>query len=282
MTPLFQTALGFSAGIAILILLLRIEVLLVRSERRAPAVFAADKILEYKLIALKYLADEVLTPLTSGVAILLVNAAGGGLLQLRADGWWYLPSVAAAFVAFDFYSYVVHRAQHKFAPLWAMHSLHHSAERLSATTGGRHFWLEQSLSALLYAPIFAIVLRAPAEVMLPVLILHMFNGALTHFDLRFSLGRGALWFNNPQYHRIHHSSLPQHQDKNFANFLPVFDMIFGTAWVPAEGEFPPVGLGANEEPVTVLQGIAWPLRHLLHRQSVGKDGAIGENGSIFP
>ena len=53
-------------------------------------------------------------------------------------------------------------------------------------------------------------------------------------------------FYGPQGHRIHHSRLDQHHDKNYAAYFPVWDLLFGTYHHPARDEFPPTGL--NDEP----------------------------------
>jgi sterol desaturase/sphingolipid hydroxylase (fatty acid hydroxylase superfamily) len=44
--------------------------------------------------------------------------------------------------------------------------------------------------------------------------------------------------------------LPEHQDKNFADALPIFDIIFGTYHRPALDEFPHTGLYSGEPPPT--------------------------------
>jgi sterol desaturase/sphingolipid hydroxylase (fatty acid hydroxylase superfamily) len=49
----------------------------------------------------------------------------------------------------------------------------------------------------------------------------------------------------PQVHRIHHSEKPEHYNKNFADFLPLFDIVFGTYHSPRRDEFPATGLGAD-------------------------------------
>ena len=43
----------------------------------------------------------------------------------------------------------------------------------------------------------------------------------------------------PQVHRIHHSIDAVHHNRNFADALPVFDIIFGTYHRPEREEFPP-------------------------------------------
>jgi sterol desaturase/sphingolipid hydroxylase (fatty acid hydroxylase superfamily) len=49
----------------------------------------------------------------------------------------------------------------------------------------------------------------------------------------------------PQVHRIHHSIDPQHYNKNFADALPIFDIVFGTYYRPDKEEFPATGLGSE-------------------------------------
>src|SRR5438034_65869 len=47
----------------------------------------------------------------------------------------------------------------------------------------------------------------------------------------------------PQVHRIHHGVGPEHYNKNFADGLPIFDILFGTYCRPAKDEFPATGVG---------------------------------------
>lgn len=41
---------------------------------------------------------------------------------------------------------------------------------------------------------------------------------------------------------------PEHHDKNFADALPIFDIVFGTFERPKREEFPPTGLGPQSSP----------------------------------
>jgi sterol desaturase/sphingolipid hydroxylase (fatty acid hydroxylase superfamily) len=222
----------------------------------------ANVILDWKLAAVQIGITMLLSPITTASGIMIINAAGGGWIHLRSDGWWFLLSVMVVVVAVDLWSYLVHRAQHKFPVLWAMHSLHHSAEALSAVTGARHFWLEGVISTAVL-PVVAIVFKIPPEVATVVTWLWLLPDGLSHLNIRLSLGRFALWLNNPQYHRIHHSVEAQHRDKNFCKMLPLFDVIFGTAWKPGKNEFPMTGLVPHERATGVLDGIIWPVRHRL-------------------
>jgi sterol desaturase/sphingolipid hydroxylase (fatty acid hydroxylase superfamily) len=221
----------------------------------------SEVITDWKLAALRVGIIQLTSPVTTAAGIMLVNATGGGWFHLRADGWWFLLSVMLVILVGEFWGYLVHRAQHKFAVLWAMHSLHHSAESLSMITGARHFWLEDAIHTAVF-PVLAIIFKIPPEVVPTIAAIYLLPEGLVHMNFRLSLGRFALCLNNPQYHRIHHSVEPQHLNKNFCRMLPVFDVIFGTAWKPGKDEFPATGLGPREKATGILDGIIWPIRHL--------------------
>jgi len=222
----------------------------------------AEVIIDWKMFAVQVGMNYLVSPVTTACGIMLVNAAGGGWIHLRADGWWFLLSVMLVILATDFWGYLVHRAQHKFPVLWTMHSLHHSAEALTAVTGARHFWLEGAINTAVF-PVLGVVFKIPPHVVAVVALLYFLPDGLAHLNIRLSLGRFALWLNHPQYHRIHHSVEPQHRDKNFCKMFPLFDVIFGTAWKPGKDEFPMTGLLSGEKATGILDGIIWPVRNGL-------------------
>jgi sterol desaturase/sphingolipid hydroxylase (fatty acid hydroxylase superfamily) len=229
---------------------------------------SAAVIADWKLAYLRIGISQLLFPITGASAIIIVNAAGGGWIHLRSDGWWFPFSVLIVLLASDFWGYLVHRAQHKIPVLWAMHSLHHSAEALSIITGARHFWLEDAFNTAVVFSVLPIIFKIPPEVVTTVTVLTIMPEALTHMNARLSLGRFALCLNNPQYHRIHHSVELQHQNTNFCKLLPLFDMIFGTSWKPGKDEFPTIGL-IGETATGFLDGIIWPIRHLRWTSRLG-------------
>jgi sterol desaturase/sphingolipid hydroxylase (fatty acid hydroxylase superfamily) len=232
------------------------------SERRFPVIsdhYSAEVFVDWKLAGLRVGISQLLGPVAGVCGIMLVNAAGGGWIHLRSDGWWFLLSVMLVILVTDFWGYLEHRAMHKFPVLWAMHSLHHSAESLSIITGVRHFWLEDAINTALL-PVLGIIFKIPPEVATTIAAVYLLPEGLAHMNVRLSLGRFALCIQNPQYHRIHHSLEPQHRDKNFCKMLPLFDVIFGTAWKPGKDEFPMTGL-AGEKATGFLDGFIWPVRH---------------------
>jgi sterol desaturase/sphingolipid hydroxylase (fatty acid hydroxylase superfamily) len=214
---------------------------------------------DFKLAALNVLPRLLLGPLSGGCAAMIVNAAGGGFIVLRADGWWFAVALAVYVLATDVAAYFIHRVQHLVPALWAMHSLHHSAEALTLITGARHFWAEQLALTALF-PVVAVLFRTPDTIIAVASAFYFFFDACVHVNIRVPFGVFGLVVNNPQYHRIHHSVQREHQNKNFCKLLPLLDLIFGTARLPARGEFPSTGLGTGEAALGWRDGLIWPLR----------------------
>jgi sterol desaturase/sphingolipid hydroxylase (fatty acid hydroxylase superfamily) len=174
-------------------------------------------------------------------------AHGKGLLVLAAAVW-------VSMVLGDFFFYWFHRALHKSRILWQHHKLHHMDERLEAITLNRQNWIEVFIAALLiFAPVAVLFkLDKPDPTQLGLLagsfatVLATFLG-IGHMNVRFQVGKASVLYCSPQLHRIHHSRLPQHQDKNFAFALPLWDVLFGTYYAPARDEFPPTGVPGEKE-----------------------------------
>ncbi|MCK9360653.1 sterol desaturase family protein [Patescibacteria group bacterium] len=162
--------------------------------------------------------------------------------RLPDRGWGFSLLVVFAYLFLtDLLFYWYHRAQHHFKWFWPIHELHHSDTELNATTSMRTYWLERPLQAsFIVLPLnYAIGADATASLILPFL----FTGWLffTHANLKLNLGFATPILTGPQMHRIHHSNQPQHQNKNFAQFFPIIDIIFGTYYRPAKNEYPTTG-----------------------------------------
>jgi sterol desaturase/sphingolipid hydroxylase (fatty acid hydroxylase superfamily) len=157
-----------------------------------------------------------------------------------------LLALLTAMLASDFIYYWWHRFQHTNRWLWAQHTLHHSERSLSVLTSMRHHWLEDPIRLFTQAlPLGFLLFVAPPSVAWLGSILALWPFFI-HLNLRLSMGPLTTVFAGPQYHRIHHSILPQHLDKNFAAFFPVWDIIFRTAHIPMRNEYPPTGIDGVE------------------------------------
>ena len=103
-------------------------------------------------------------------------------------------------------------------------------------------------------------------------LMYFFPDTCAHLNVRFPMGRMITLVNSPQWHRIHHSAMPEHRDKNFASLLPLWDILFGTAWIPKPDEYPVTGFDPPVH-VGVIDSIIWPFRRAVHEQKQDETGA---------
>ena len=160
----------------------------------------------------------------------------------------------------DFFYYWFHRSQHVFSTLWAQHKIHHSEFSLNVTTGNRHHWLEEPLRVFtLWLPIGLIFQQKPVTIAW-LWSAFLLWGYFIHMNLRLPLGPLTPVFGGPQVHRIHHSNLPEHRDRNFAAFFPIFDVLFGTYYKPERDTYPPTGLHDGEDLNGLVRASAAPFK----------------------
>jgi sterol desaturase/sphingolipid hydroxylase (fatty acid hydroxylase superfamily) len=197
-----------------------------------------------------------------GLAPAVRRAFGGPLVALEpatSSAGLLAHSLLFLFV-FDLFYYGFHRLQHTWPLLWEQHRLHHSERALNVTTTQRHHWLEEPLR------VFFIVLpmglafdipRAQAGALAFGLSLW---GFFIHSNLRLRLGWLTPLLVGPQLHRIHHSIEPEHMDRNFAAFFPIWDIAFGSYWRPGKSEFPATGLRGEPPPASLVEASLAPFR----------------------
>jgi sterol desaturase/sphingolipid hydroxylase (fatty acid hydroxylase superfamily) len=164
----------------------------------------------------------------------------------------------------DFSYYWWHRAQHKIPVLWEVHKLHHSDENLNSTTIFRSHFLEPAGQALVKGLTIGFIFDTTEA---PQTVLAIVAGGLIpglwdyfiHANVRIdALHRVLPYFSVPQFHWIHHSSKPEHQDKNFAIWLPMFDIAFGSYYHPRVDEYPAPGLSSGEKIESLWEAQAGP------------------------
>jgi sterol desaturase/sphingolipid hydroxylase (fatty acid hydroxylase superfamily) len=87
---------------------------------------------------------------------------------------------------------------------------------------------------------------------------------LGHADVDWDWGPFRHVVTSPVYHRWHHSKDPAAIDKNFASFLPLWDIVFGTHYLPKDRK--PQDFGIHEP---VDHSVIGLLKHPFKPTSVG-------------
>lgn len=200
---------------------------------------------------------------------------------------WQIAQVAAFFFIHDFFYYWFHRGQHALAFAWPLHKLHHSEQSVNVTTTLRHHWLEDPIRVwLILLPMGLLFQQKPVTIGWLAMAMNVF-GYFVHMNVRLPLGPLTPILAGPQWHRLHHSIKPEHTDRNFAAFFPIFDIVFGTYTKPKKGEYPATGLHSGENLNGPLRAILSPFRDwytMIRRQrqpalAQSEQGAIQKQGN---
>ena len=227
------------------------------------------------------LFNNILMPSLMGMMQPLVARYGLAIPISFPDALgWQIAQVAAFFFIHDFFYYWFHRGQHTLAFAWPEHKLHHSEQSVNVTTTLRHHWLEDPIRVwVILLPMGLLFAQKPVTIGWLAMAMNFF-GYFVHLNLRLPLGPLTPVVAGPQWHRLHHSIKPEHTDRNFAAFFPIFDILFGTYTKPKPGEYPKTGLHSKENLNGPLRATLSPFRDWFrmlrrHRQPTITQGQQG-------
>ena len=130
------------------------------------------------------------------------------------------------FITIDFIFYWYHRCSHRVRFLWAVHMNHHSSEEMNFSVSLRQAWFGPltKIPFFMFMPLlgFDPIITAAAGIILTLW------GVLGHTQWINKLGPLEYIFVTPSAHRVHHGSNEEYLDKNYGNFLIIWDRLFGT------------------------------------------------------
>ncbi len=185
------------------------------------------------------------------------KADGGAITALWPHDLPVVVQALLMLLAADFVRYWMHRAFHRFAPLWRLHAVHHSPHRLYWLNVGRFHPAEKAIQYLADALPF-ILLGVSAPVLAVYFVFFAINGFFQHSNCSVRLGPLNYIVSGPQLHRWHHSQITAESDTNFGNNLIIWDLIFGTRFLPAGREVGPLGLHNRAYPLGFLAQLSSP------------------------
>lgn len=166
----------------------------------------------------------------------------------------------------DFIGYWMHRAFHG-RRLWRFHAIHHSSVDLDWLSAVRVHPVNDALMRVAGTlPVLALGF-APVAVasLVPVLTL---MAVVVHANVNWDWGPLRVAIASPRFHRWHHTDEEHARDKNFAGLLPLWDILFGTYYMPRDQC--PSRFGTM---TPVPRGLIGQVMFPFHRASV--DAAVG-------
>lgn len=166
-----------------------------------------------------------------------------------------LPLVAL--VLFDLVIYWTHRWAHEVPFFWRFHAIHHSTEHLDWVSGFRN----HPFDGVFLAPAFAFLIAAgfDPEVAGVLVVVQIVTGLFLHANVRWRWRPLHRIVITPEFHHWHHSNEADAHCSNYSVFLPLWDIAFGTYFMPKNRR--PQVYGVDEDiPIGLVPQLLHPMK----------------------
>lgn len=222
--------------------------------------FFASKILMAAIYSTVFIGTAIWHQLTAELLVAVFGPAGPGV---EPSHWMTLLCTLILLIVLDISIWWSHYLFHVVPILWEFHKVHHSAEVMTPITATRLHPVEQIFGATVVAFSAGVTLGAlkyafgPSAMMFSVFEINIFLAVF--FLVAFNLRHSHVWlcypawlqhiFISPAQHQIHHSTAPQHWDRNLGFIFSVWDWLAGTLYVakPKQEQELTFGLGTEED-----------------------------------
>src|SRR5437660_542332 len=137
----------------------------------------------------------------------------------------FLLKLLLGVIVFDFVSFLVHRALHRYDRLWSIHKVHHSTLELDGFASTRTHMVENMLR---FVPSQAMLFLVgmPVSVVAASVAIAAIYGVSNHSNLGVNLRWIEPVLVTPRLHRRHH--VPSTTQHNYGGIFTVWDRLFGS------------------------------------------------------
>lgn len=192
----------------------------------------------YSFVAKKgyYSFQDTITNIGTGIGNQCVNL-GVAFFVFKWYGWlyqfapWEIPLtwywLIVLLLLQDFVFYWFHRVGHSINIFWAAHMPHHSSEEFNLSVGVRASFTQRIFQFMFFDWVLVFVGFSP-EMIYSMAAVHLLIAYWHHTRIVKNMGWFEKFFVCPSHHRVHHGVNEQYLDKNFSEFLIIWDKLFGT------------------------------------------------------
>ena len=214
---------------------------------------------------------QLVVPKAVGFLILIAVARSlpeSGLDMLRVwPSHWPVPAQFLLMVLLaDFFRYWLHRGAHGIPWLWAFHAVHHAPRVLYWWNVGRFHPVDKGLQICLDSVPFILV-GVTEPVLAVYFVFYATNGFLQHSNIHLWHGPLNYVFSTAELHRWHHARDGRVAHCNFGNNLIVWDLLFGTWYLPKGRQVQIIGIRDESYPVDFLGLMKAPFYRLAESHS---------------
>lgn len=228
----------------------------------------------YLLIGVLFFGDLATLYIRTGAAALL-GRSGPAVAAAILGGFGpasrtpLILQAGLVIVFMDFAQYWAHRLFHG-DWLWPFHAIHHSAEDLDWTAAYRFHPVNLAIYSAGVVALIRLAGFSPAALVIigPV---NFVMSTLVHANLSWTFGPLRWVIASPVYHRWHHVRDPAIRNRNFAPNFPVWDLLFGTCYMP-KGALPQ-DYGVEGVPAHFLAQLIYPFGVIARRLGLARSRA---------
>ena len=204
-----------------------------------------------------------LPPLVSFLFVyLLIEPARALDLPIAAlwpHSWPIWMQAVLMVLAVDLLRYWLHRFAHENDTLWRLHSVHHSVEQLYWLNTARFHPVEKALQMCLDSLPF-LLMGVHEQVLALYYIAYAANGFFQHCNIHLHYGVLNYVVGSAESHRWHHSRVPRESNANYGNTVIIWDLVFGTWFLPKDREIQDLGLQDRAYPRSFLGMMRAPFK----------------------
>ena len=222
------------------------------------------------MVTVQMVLPQILT-LVCGITLLsYLHSRNLTMTQLWPHQLPLVVQVGLMLLVAEFFRYWLHIAAHNTQLLWRLHAVHHSPKKLYWLNVGRFHPIEKALQFLLDALPFILV-GVSKEVLAGYFIFYALNGFFQHSNVDARYGVLNYVVSGAELHRWHHSKLVHESNRNYGNNLIVWDLVFGSWFLPKDRRVGELGLLNPDYPLDFVGQLSAPLTPGLDKQNASAD-----------
>lgn len=158
--------------------------------------------------------------------------------------------------------------------------MHHSPQKLYWLNVGRFHPLDKALQFLLDALPF-MLLGVGESVIALYFVFYAVNGFFQHSNIQMKFGLLNYIISSAELHRWHHSRVAAESNSNYGNNLIIWDLIFGTRFLPDDREIHELGLKNRYYPMTFSEQMRTPLTTAISNRDVSLSSFRNSLANLF-
>ncbi|NOT24759.1 MAG: sterol desaturase family protein [Acidobacteria bacterium] len=181
------------------------------------------------------------------------------IVSLWPHAWPIWIQAVMMVLAVDFMRYWLHRFAHENDTMWRLHAVHHSVEQLYWLNTARFHPIEKTLQMTLDSLPF-LLMGVDERVLALYYLAYSSNGFFQHCNIDVRYGVLNYVVGSAETHRWHHSRVPRESNANYGNTVIIWDVLFGTWFLPANRQIAELGLRERDYPKSFLGLMGAPFR----------------------